>query len=223
MVETCEHSSLYHVIYFILLSLSFYSHFIPSIHILSHSAIIYHAILSALILIPFNSLSLLFYTIVHSIFTLFIIEFVMVDVNYSIHLLIHYSSSSFTLTSYCLSTIICSHSLPIHSISSHSYSCHITSFIYCSSLSLPLSLDYLLLISLAILFHSLFHSIIPFHSSHSHTHHTIHHSTLCTHHSLFYPFTIYTIHSTTVSINHSILTSLFHSSIYLFSFHIIHL
>ena len=80
MVETCEHSSLYRVIHFILLSLSFYSYSIPLIHILSHSAISYHSILSTLILIPFFSLLLLFHAIVHSVYTPFIIVFVMVVV-----------------------------------------------------------------------------------------------------------------------------------------------
>ena len=42
MVETCEHTSLSHIIHFILLSLSFYSHSIPFIHILSHSSISTH-------------------------------------------------------------------------------------------------------------------------------------------------------------------------------------
>ena len=217
-------------------------------------------------------------------------------VNYSIHSLLHYSYSCITVTSFIHSTTICHHSLSIHSISSLSYSFHITSFIYHTSLSLPLSLDYLSLISLAILVHSLFHSIILFHSIHSHTPHIIHHSilsvlnTIYSIHLLSSPYTLhyhhvsfidYSIHSTThfssnlpslkthshypsitliyysisipfsilyhwpqslhliilfiksytntqpyhiqttiVSINHSILTTLFHSSIYLFSFHI---
>ena len=80
LVETCEHSSLSHVILFILLSLSFYSYSIPSIHILFNSVISYHSSLSTLILIPFISRSLLFHVIVHSIFSLFIIVLVMVEV-----------------------------------------------------------------------------------------------------------------------------------------------
>ena len=119
MVVTCEHSSLSHVIHFILLSLSFYSHSIPFIHILSHSDISYHSILSTLILIPFISLSLLFHSIVHSMYTLFIIELVIEEVCTIPYSLIHYSYSSITITSFILSTNFCPHSLPIQSISSH--------------------------------------------------------------------------------------------------------
>ena len=182
-------------------------------HILSHSAFSCHSIPSTLILIPFISISLLFYTIVHSIHTLFIIELVMIVVWTIPYSLIHYSSSSITLTSFILSATIWPHSLPIHSISSQSYSCHITSFFFFTSLSLPLSLYYLSLISLAILVQSLFHSIIRSHSILSHTHLTIHHSTLpllntlYSIHLLSSPYTLYyhlisfmyySIHSTTL-------------------------
>ena len=135
-----------------------------------------------------------------------------VGVNYFIYSLIHYSYSCITITSFILSTTICPHSLPIHSFSSHTYSCHITSFIYHSSFSLPLSLDYLSLISLAILFHSLFHSIILFHSVHSHTHHTIHHSTLpllitlVSIHLLSTPYTHY-YHHISFTIQYTLLNS----------------
>ena len=78
MVETCEHSFFSHVIHFFLLSLLFYSHSIPFIHILSHSAISYHSSLSTLIFIPFIIILLLFHSSVHSIFSIFIFELVMV-------------------------------------------------------------------------------------------------------------------------------------------------
>ena len=133
-------------------------------------------------------------------------------VNYSIHSLIHYSSSCVTISSFILSTTIWPHSLPIHSISSRTYSCHISSFIYFSSLSLPFTFDYLSLISLVILVHYQFHSIILFHSIHSHIHHTHHHSILSVLNTLYSilllstPYTLhyhlisfiyYSIHSTT--------------------------
>ena len=141
---------------------------------------------------------------------------------YSIHSLIHYSYSAITITSYCLSTTIWPHSLPILSISSHTYSFHITSFIYCSSLSLPLLLDYLSLISLAILFHSLFHSIILFHSYHFHTHHSHHHSTLSllnTLVSIHLLSTAYTLHCHHISFIYYSIHSTTHSSIHHHSKH----
>ena len=153
------------------------------------------------------------------------------------HSLIHYSSPSITVTSYCLSTTICLHTLPIYSISSQTYSSPITSFIYYTSLSLPLSLDCLSLISLAILFHSLFHSIILYHSILSHTHHTIHHSTLSllitlvSIHLLSTPYTLhyhlisfiyYSLHSTTHSSSHtsSLKTHSHYPSITLIYYHL---
>ena len=100
-METCEHSSLSYVIHFILLSLSFYSNSISYVHIHSLCVISYHSILSTLILIPFISISLLFHSIVHSIYSLFIIELVMVVVGSipSIHSFTIHPNASLSLHS----------------------------------------------------------------------------------------------------------------------------
>ena len=208
MVETCEHSSLSHIFLFILLSLLFYSHSLSFCPFLSLFPVNTHSLSIQLSITPIPCYRSLH---IHSLY-----HWVGDDrgVNYSIHSLIHYSYSCVTISLFILSTTIWPHSLPIHSISSHSYSFHITSFIYCSSFSLSLSLDCLSLFSLAILVHSLFHSVIPFHSIHSRTHHSLHHSilsvlnTLFSIHLLSAPYTLhyhhisfiyYSTHSTTHS------------------------
>ena len=197
IVETCEHSSLSRVLHFILLSLSFYSHSIPSIHILSHSVISYHSSLSTLIFIPFFSLSLLFLTIVHSIFTLFIIELVMDEMCSipSIHSFTIHPHASLSLHSSFQQPSDLIHFLfiPFHHTHAHIVSLH-------SSITLHYHFHYHLIISHSSLLPFLFilnpfyHSISLFSLSYTPYYPSLY--TLSTQHSRFYPFTIYTIHST---------------------------
>ena len=142
MVETCDHSSLSHLTLFIFLSLSFYSHSIPSIH-----SFTIHTHPSLSLIHPFDN-----HLTSYTSYSLHFITHILISYHF-IHLLLFIVTSIITWLSLThLSCHSCSFSIPFyHSIS----------------------------------FYSL--SYTPYYPSLY---------TLCTHHSRFYPFTVYTIHST---------------------------
>ena len=232
MVVTCEHSSLSHIIIFILLSLSFYSNSIPFIHLHSHSDISCHSILSTLILIPFFSLSLLFLTVAYSIYSLFIIVLVMDEVCSipSLHSFTIHTHASLSLHTALLQPSDLIHFLftPFHHTHTHILSLH-------SSIALHYHFLYHLIISHSSLLPFLFilYSILSFFLILFTLIHTILFTTLYSlysslsflsicylHHTLS---TIITFHSCTIqySLQH-ILHPIHHHSKHTLTIHLLH-
>ena len=228
-------------IYFILLSLLFYSHSIPSIHILSYSAISYYSILSTLFLIPFISISLLFLSIAHSIYALFIIELVMVEVwtipfihSFTIHthpsLSLHSSFRQPSLLIHFLFTPF--HHTHTHVISLHSsytlqYHFHYHLTISHSCL-LPFFFILYYILSFYIILFTLIHTIlsITMNSLYStlsilsiyYLHHTLY--TIITFHSCTIQFTLLnSLHPIHHHSKHTLTIQLLHSSTILIQYH----